>query len=239
MKKIRKSTGVAIAFLIYVSVTAAYLLPRNTEVSQTEKILTVAGSYVIVLLLWLVLRKKEQMRERRKKDEQSIHLKNKFMKKLALALCLLAVSFTAQAQFEKGTMILNPSVTGLDFSYSKNDDAKFGIGAQAGTFLADGFALMVNLGADWSQPKDTYTLGTGMRCYFNTTGIYLGGGFDWERVRYKGGGHNNDWGLGIEAGYAYFLSKTVTIEPAVYYKWRFDDSDNSRFGVKIGFGFYF
>ncbi len=48
MKKIRKSTGVAIAFLIYVSVTAAYLLPRNTEVSQTEKILTVAGSYVIV-----------------------------------------------------------------------------------------------------------------------------------------------------------------------------------------------
>ena len=87
------------------------------------------------------------------------------MKKLALALCLLAVSFTAQAQFEKGTMILNPSVTGLDFSYSKNDDAKFGIGAQAGTFLADGFALMVNIGADWSQPKDTYTLGTGMRCF--------------------------------------------------------------------------
>ena len=74
MKKIRKSTGVALAFLIYVSVTAAYLLPRNTEVSLTEKIITVV-SYVIVLLLWLVLRKKEQMRERRKKDEQSIHLK--------------------------------------------------------------------------------------------------------------------------------------------------------------------
>ena len=74
MKKIKRSTGVALAFLIYVSVTAAYLLPRNTEVSQTEKYLTVAGSYVI-LLLWLVLRKKEQMRERRKKDEQSIHLK--------------------------------------------------------------------------------------------------------------------------------------------------------------------
>lgn len=75
MKKIRKSTGVALAFLIYVSVTAAYLLPRNTEVGPTEKIITVAVSYVIVLLLWLVLRKKEQMRERRKKDEQSIHLK--------------------------------------------------------------------------------------------------------------------------------------------------------------------
>ena len=44
MKKIRKSTGVALAFLIYVSVTAAYLLPRNTEVSLTEKIITVVVS---------------------------------------------------------------------------------------------------------------------------------------------------------------------------------------------------
>lgn len=74
IKKFKKSTGVALAFLIYVSVTAAYLLPRNTEVSPTEKMVTVAVSYVIVFLLWLVLRKKEQMRERRRKDEQSNHL---------------------------------------------------------------------------------------------------------------------------------------------------------------------
>lgn len=75
MKKIKKSTKVALAFLIYVSVTAAYLLPRNTEVSLTEKWLTVVVSYVIVFILWLVLRKKEQMRDRRDKDEQSIHPK--------------------------------------------------------------------------------------------------------------------------------------------------------------------
>lgn len=75
MKKIKKSTRVALAFLIYVSVMAAYLLPRNTVVTQTEKYLTLAGSYVIVFLLWLVLRKKEQLRERREKEDQSIHLK--------------------------------------------------------------------------------------------------------------------------------------------------------------------
>ena len=97
------------------------------------------------------------------------------MKKLALALCLLAVSFTAQAQFEKGTTIINPSLSGLDFSYSKNDKAKFGVGAQVGTFFAEGIALMVNAGADWSKPVDEYTLGTGVRFYFNKTGIYLGG----------------------------------------------------------------
>ena len=72
-----------------------------------------------------------------------------------------------------------------------------------------------------------------MRFYFNSTGVYLGGGLDWNRFRYDGGSHRTDWGLGIEAGYAYFLSRTVSIEPAVYYKWRFNDSVMSRFGIKI------
>ena len=70
------------------------------------------------------------------------------MKKLALAFCLLAVSFTAQAQFEKGTTIINPSLSGLDFSYSKNDKAKFGLGTRVGMFFSEGFCLMVNAGAD-------------------------------------------------------------------------------------------
>lgn len=151
----------------------------------------------------------------------------------------MTVTVTASAQFEKGTVIINPSLSGLNFSYSQNDKARFGIGAQVGTFLADGFALLVNAGADWSKPVDEYNLGTGMRVYFNSTGIYLGGGIDWNHFRWNSENHRSDWGLGIEAGYAYFLSRTVTIEPAVYYKWRFNDSDMSRFGVKVGFGFYF
>lgn len=32
MKKIKKSTGLTLALLIYVSATAAYFLPRNTEI---------------------------------------------------------------------------------------------------------------------------------------------------------------------------------------------------------------
>lgn len=58
MKKLKKSTGLTVALLIYVSATAAYFLPRNTEISNTEKYVTVIASYVIVLALWLVLRKK-------------------------------------------------------------------------------------------------------------------------------------------------------------------------------------
>ncbi len=70
MKKLRKSTWLTIALLIYVSATALYLLPRNTELGDMEKYLTVAGSYVIVLVLWLVLRKKEQLQQRRREEEE-------------------------------------------------------------------------------------------------------------------------------------------------------------------------
>ena len=69
-KKIKKSTGLTIALLIYVSATAAYFLPRNTEISNTEKYVTVTVSYVIVLVLWLVLRKKEQLQQ---KDCESVY----------------------------------------------------------------------------------------------------------------------------------------------------------------------
>ncbi|MDE6347687.1 MAG: hypothetical protein K2L60_03265 [Bacteroides sp.] len=73
MKRIKKSTGLTIALLIYVSATAAYFLPRNTEIGHTEKYVTVAASYLIVFVLWLVLRKKEEMQRRRFEDNSKPH----------------------------------------------------------------------------------------------------------------------------------------------------------------------
>lgn len=64
MKKMKKSSALSMALLIYISATAAYFLPRNSEISVAEKYVTVFASYVIVLLLWLVLRHKEHRKER-------------------------------------------------------------------------------------------------------------------------------------------------------------------------------
>ena len=71
MKKFKKSTGLTVALLIYVSATAAYFLPRNTEISNTEKYITVIASYVIVLVLWLVLRKKEELQRKRRAEDRT------------------------------------------------------------------------------------------------------------------------------------------------------------------------
>lgn len=35
MKKLKKSTGLTVALLIYVSATAAYFLPRNTAIRKS------------------------------------------------------------------------------------------------------------------------------------------------------------------------------------------------------------
>ena len=71
MKKLKKSTGLTVALLIYVSATAAYFLPRNTEISDTEKYVTVIASYVIMLVLWLVLRKKEELQRKRREEDRT------------------------------------------------------------------------------------------------------------------------------------------------------------------------
>ena len=71
MKKFKKSTGLTVALLIYVSATAAYFLPRNTEISNTGKYVTVIASYVIVLVLWLVLRKKEELQRKRREEDRT------------------------------------------------------------------------------------------------------------------------------------------------------------------------
>ena len=70
MKKLKKSTGLTVAMIIYVSETEAYFLKRNTEISNTEKYVTVIASYVIVLALWLVLRKKEELQRKRREEDK-------------------------------------------------------------------------------------------------------------------------------------------------------------------------
>lgn len=161
------------------------------------------------------------------------------MKKIGLVISFLIVSLGTYAQFEQGKWLVTPSLTGFNFSYSQHEKARLGLSGEVGHFVADNIALMVNVGVDWSSAVDEYSFGTKGRYYFDSTGIYLGAGFDCDRFRYSGVGSRTDWGVGVEAGYAFFLSRTVTIEPAAYYKWRFNNSDRSKFGLKIGFGFYF
>ena len=71
-KKIKKSTWMPLALLVYTTAMAVYFLPKNTEISDTEKWVTFGASYLIVALLWYVLRLKEKrMEQYNRKMEES------------------------------------------------------------------------------------------------------------------------------------------------------------------------
>ena len=161
------------------------------------------------------------------------------MNKLLLLVVCVLTTIGAKAQFDEGKWFVNTSLTGLDLSYSSGQKGHFGLDAGGGYFLMDNFAVIGELGGDWSSPVDKYKLAGKARYYFDNIGIYLSGGLKLASVQYKHADKVNDFAVLLEAGYAYFLSKTVTIEPAVYWDLSVKDSDNSRFGLKIGFGFYF
>ena len=174
------------------------------------------------------------------------------IKKLFAMAAALFVTATANAQFEQGKLYLNGSLTGLNLSYngiaglcvgffnlSYNGTSKFNAGAsgQMGYMVADDWLLYGMVGYNHYGAKgvsDNYYLGAGGRYYIEQNGIYLG--MNCKLMHTKG---YTDVMPGFEIGYAYFLSRTVTLEPAIYYDQSFKKhSDYSTIGLKIGLGIY-
>ena len=75
MKKFKKSTWMPLALLIYTTAMDAYFLPKNSEISATEKWITFGASYVIIGVLWYVLRLKERRLEKRNKEIEDTYKK--------------------------------------------------------------------------------------------------------------------------------------------------------------------
>lgn len=160
------------------------------------------------------------------------------MKKITMFIIALVVSLSANAQFEKGKIYLGASLTGLDMSYSGLDKFHFGLEAQGGYLIMDNVMLKASAAVDYTGRDDAptdFTIGAGGRYYIIQNGLYLG-----VNVKLLHANHNyNDIMPGIEVGYAFFVSRTVTIEPSLYYDQSFRrHSDYSKFGARLGIGVY-
>ena len=159
------------------------------------------------------------------------------IKKIAVVALGLMVSVGAHAQFESGKQYCGASLTGLNLSYNGSEELSLGIQAKAGYFFEDDMMLLAQ--AEYKHSglegvKDYWALGAQGRYYIEQNGIYLGAGMKLIHT-----GSYNDVMPGVEVGYAFFVSKQVTIEPAVYYDQSFKNySDYSTVGVKVGIGIY-
>ena len=64
-----KNPNITIAVLAaYTAIMYLFLFPRNTEMSNTEKWLTVGVSVVVLALLWILLRYRNKLRKQREED---------------------------------------------------------------------------------------------------------------------------------------------------------------------------
>lgn len=159
-------------------------------------------------------------------------------KKITLLVVALTMTVVADAQFQQGKGYLGASLTGLDMSYNGADKFNLGLEAKGGYLIADDFMLlgMVSYEHNGSDAvADHLSVGVGARYYIIQNGLYLA-----VNGKLVHANHNyNDLMPGLEAGYAFYINRSVTIEPAIYYDQSFKKhGDYSTIGLKVGLGIY-
>lgn len=148
------------------------------------------------------------------------------------------MAVSANAQFEEGKVYFGGSLTGLNLKYTGHDKFGLGLQAQTGYMFSDNLMLLAQASYEHTgndAVADHLMVGAGGRYYIEQNGVYLG-----VNCKLIHANHNyNDIMPGVEVGYSYFLSRTVTIEPAIYYDQSFKNhSDYSTIGLKLGIGIY-
>lgn len=163
-------------------------------------------------------------------------------KTILMMLCglMFAVVSNAQVQdrppFGQDKIYASASVSGLGLSYSKASDWNFGVNAKGGYLFEDNWMVTGNLGYDYRKAgSNSFSAGAGLRYYIEQNGLYLGAGGNYVHEK-----NYDDFMPTVQIGYAFFLNRTVTLEPELYYNQSIKDhNEYSGFGFRIGLGIYF
>ena len=159
-------------------------------------------------------------------------------KKLFLMIAVLSMTLSASAQFEADKLYVGASLTGLNMNYNGKDGLNLGVQAHLGYLVEDNWMVLGQASYQHSgndAVSDYISAGIGGRYYIIQNGLYLG-----ANCKVVHAYHNyNDIMPGVEVGYAFFISHTATIEPAIYYDQSFKNhADYSTIGFRIGVGIY-
>lgn len=200
------------------------------------------------------------------------------MKKIIISFVLLAFitlcCTQAFSQMEKGTRFINASLTGIDFSKwdikpdggdESLEISQFGLNLSGGQFLNENLALKVSLGylstglsVDGDDMVDLRAfIGMAGVRYQLESGWFFGGGLGLSSFTLEPAGDSETkfkaTMLGLEGGYAFFLSDRIAIEPSLIFNkslstevelgeddfdWKTDPNDNDKIEfdlTQIGF----
>lgn len=155
------------------------------------------------------------------------------MKRIAFIVVALVMSVAANAQFEQGKGYIGASLSGIDVS-NQTKEFHLGLNAQLGYMFQDNLMALGTFGWDhWDKSGDKFVLGAGARYYMVQNGLYLGGS-----LKYKHAEGYDDLLPGVQLGYAFFLGRTVTIEPEFYFDMSTKKFDYTCYGLRVGLGIY-
>ena len=157
-------------------------------------------------------------------------------KRIILSLLAGMLTMSSFAQFECGKKYIGASLSGFDLSYNGSEKGNLGLSAKVGYLFVDD--LMATASIAYDKQNDVpaaYSFGVGARYYIIQNGLFLGASVDYRHATKD----FNDLMPSVQVGYAFFLSKTVTVEPEAYYEQSFKNhSDYSKIGFRVGVGVY-
>lgn len=165
------------------------------------------------------------------------------MKKTFLTLlCGLMFSLAGNAQTELRTpfyqdkFYVGASFSGFDLNWNQDQKWKMDVAAKAGYLFDDNWMVTANVEYNVRDvAPNTLKAGAGLRYYLEQNGLYIGAGANYAHSK-----KYDDLLPTVQLGYAFFLNRTVTIEPEIYYNQSLKNhKDYSGVGFRIGFGIYF
>ena len=163
------------------------------------------------------------------------------MKRFLLSMIIGLTAVTAaNAQFTydtppfaKDKIFIGASLSGFDMG-SANKDFHLDLNAKGGYMLMDNILAFGELSYNYLEHCDgVISLGVGARYYIEQNGIFLSAG-----ARFADMTNDLDFQPNASVGYAFFLNRTVTVEPELYFNLSTKDFDYSSYGLRIGFGIY-
>lgn len=161
-------------------------------------------------------------------------------KKIAVLLLGLMSVVAANAQylqdtppFGQGKLYFGTAMSSFDIG-STAKKFHVDLSAKGGYMVTDNILALGEVSYNYLKNTDgIFSLGAGLRYYIEQNGIFLGAGAKLADMT-----NDLDFQPNLSLGYAFFLSRTVTIEPELYFNLSTKDIDNSNYGFRIGFGIY-
>ena len=171
------------------------------------------------------------------------------MKKIIFSLLCTVCALAANAQtytnkpyqdrppFGEGKFYVATAMSGLDLRFNDFEKFNLNVMAKGGYLFQDNWMVTALAGYDWHKnASNAFSAGAGLRYYIEQNGLYVGMGANYVHKWHD----YDDLMPTVNLGYAFFLNRTVTIEPEVYYNQSLKNhSDHSEIGFRIGFGIYF